>query len=501
MAKTASIASFGSSLIIYMFASRRRVAMSSDGSKLLMYSDPRLLFSDDNGNSWTFETSMPSQGDPYALAINGNDAIAIFNGEAYASSCPTGYGQVGLRCQPCSLGQYKNYQRSLGSNNVDSCALCGPGNFQNQTGQSSCLTCSPGTYNSWSEAAFCLPCGVGSYQDEYGKTSCKSCPCQLSMGATDCPSTCAASSNPTNPINPTSGVSDSCGSNKSSDYVIYYLVALPAFYFYCLLHDLPRSQEDKSQVETAMILLTYTIVPAVDSMTDLLYIVLSEFTSMTSRAFKMAFYFLPMLHFLVWLRRQEYSSPWTTDENRRVNAQKSTFQLLLLSMILFIVNFVDAFSRMIWLVLGMIMYEYKIFVNPLQQRVWLSGWTKHDDYTNDVYDAPSVDVKLLKESTFVSVLLGAAPKMIIQYTNNSQLGEWTSISYLSMVCSCTHIIYGVYLFTCLRVDDKSLDDEMNKDKAEEAKSEVVIQASSAENKKKKKQYTKTSALEDGVIII
>ena len=119
------------------------------------------------------------------------------------------------------------------------------------------------------------------------------------------------------------------------------------------------------------------------------------------------------------------------------------------------------------------MYEYKILVNPLLQKAWLSGWTKQDDgYREDVYEFPLVDKKLLKESTYVSALLGAVPKAIIQYTNNSQLSNWALINYLSIVCSCFHIMYSVYLFTCVSVDDKSTKDETNKE--EEAGGLVII---------------------------
>ena len=53
------------------------------------------------------------------------------------------------------------------------------------------------------------------------------------------------------------------------------------------------------------------------------------------------------------------------------------------------------------------------------------------------------DKKLLKESTYVSALLGAVPKAIIQYTNNNQLGNWSLINYLSIVCSSIRTLQSI----------------------------------------------------------
>ena len=94
---------------------------------------------------------------------------------------------------------------------------------------------------------------------------------------------------------------------------------------------------------------------------------------------------------------------------------------------------------------GFYLYTTNAFANIAIKRIWLRLWTGIEPELMPGL----VDMRVLNESIYSSVLFRSIPQIIIQSMNNSAV-EWSVIGYISVVGSSLNIVYGLYniLFQC-----------------------------------------------------
>ena len=476
------------------------IAMSSDGTRLLagaIYQNPYgadLQYSTDSGIVWQ-QAPTPYVLNIYGLAISDKGDLGFALQQSWyilKSGCPAGsyLASWNNQCYQCSTGSYQSQETSLAGNTPAYCTGCGPGEFQNLTGQSfcylcnpgeyqysynaqscyqcnpstyqsqrgqqscdmcqlgteqplygqsSCSLCSPGSFSSYSWMG-CQPCSAGTYQDEYGQGSCKSCPCQTASGKDYCLP---------------------CLNVPSYAYIIASVV-VPVFYVAGLMCSVPWIGGGYN-INSVLSLLTITIIPVLDSTTDLLFMLMSVFGNRALMIAMMVFYFLPMLHFFVWLNRRNSLIPrlalLVRSSQSLFDVKKNNAQSFFSAFLLLILNTLDIVITLLWCVIGVFMYTFKMFIISAYQAKWLSVWTGsnkddedlssvEEDVVEDAVDNLSavVDMSAFNESVYVSAILGSTPQLIIQSMSCQMTGEWTAISIVSVICSFMNIVYSVYRF-------------------------------------------------------
>ena len=254
--------------------------------------------------------------------------------------------------------------------------------------------------------------------------------------------------------------------NAPSDAYVVVSVVVPVLYLFGLMYGIPWV-DGSYNVNSALSLLAMTIIPVLDAITDLLFMLMSNFASRVLMISMMVFYFLPMLYFFVWLHRHDALTPRLSllvkSSQSFFAAEKNNIQSFFAALLLLILNVLDIVITLLWCGVGVFMYTFKIFIISAYQVRWLSIWSasnsedeefngsKENAVEEEVVNvslntATIVDMSIFNESVYVGAIFGAIPQLIIQSISCQMTGEWTVISYMSIICSFMNIMYSVYLF-------------------------------------------------------
>ena len=265
--------------------------------------------------------------------------------------------------------------------------------------------------------------------------------------------------------------------NAPSAVYITTASVTPVLYLFGLLYDVPKV-DGRFNINAAMSLLAITIIPALDCITNLMFMLISQFANAALLVVMMAFYFLPMLYFFVWLYRRRSLTPrlalLVTACQSCFDFDDNTVQSFFSSLLRAVLSALDVVFTLLWCGVGVFMYTFMIFTNSAQQRRWLSIWTgssfeaseQESDEEDENVDEGEEDANLyvsaidvidkctLNESVYIGALFGSIPQVIIQSINCHLTGEWTVISCISITCSCLNVLY----FMCRLVISFQFDD-------------------------------------------
>ena len=247
-------------------------------------------------------------------------------------------------------------------------------------------------------------------------------------------------------------------------------------------------------------LFVYTFIPALDTITDLQYVLTSQFANVYVFSLVMFFYFVPMLFFFyhlnetgdlepIWLLRILPSS---------IRFDKYDNVLKILFTMIFGMPFFVIVSPVIlpWAVFGIFLYMTKLYANIAIQNFWLDVWTGGaevyvqnlmnsenkleyleqlterklyvllkasecleslmDDATlkimrdyietnyPNIGEHELVDKKVLNESIYTEIIFESLPELILQSFNNQLLREWSTVAIISTVNSALSVANGTY---------------------------------------------------------
>ena len=101
-----------------------------------------------------------------------------------------------------------------------------------------------------------------------------------------------------------------------------------------------------------------------------------------------------------------------------------------------------------WFVVGLFLYQTKLFAMGKLRNMWFSNWTQSDTFNIET----SIDIGVLNESTFYQFLLETAPQLVLQITNGylsnsiSSPPSIFSITFSVLITSNGLYRYVYYLF-------------------------------------------------------
>jgi hypothetical protein len=190
-------------------------------------------------------------------------------------------------------------------------------------------------------------------------------------------------------------------------------------------------------------MLMTTVSPAIDFVSDLMYIVSTMFHNVYILIVTCAFFLLPMLFFWRMLMRHgiHFSFYIGKPPAFAVMEKYDSIPKALMGLAgyfpLYIINL--PLSLPLFLV-GHVLYCCKVFPISRVSNVWLKLYTRSDKHaSNDVILLP-----LLQESIFEEMLTESVPQMVIQIVNNTFTNVWSPLSYFSTAMSGIMILNGIW---------------------------------------------------------
>ena len=211
-----------------------------------------------------------------------------------------------------------------------------------------------------------------------------------------------------------------------------------------------RDKDGNFDLHASSGLFVYTVIPALDTITDLQYVLTATFASKEIFIAIMTFYFVPMMFFFYHLYKTEvlmpgallsllnaaldaFNIPSTSNDYSRVI--KATSFILGIPLFIVLSPFIIP-----WVVFGLFLYMTKLFANKRIQNFWISVWTGMPPADSD----EKVDIKVLNESIYSEIVFESLPELVLQSLNNQHMGDWSLIGYMSVSLSALSVANGVY---------------------------------------------------------
>ena len=190
-------------------------------------------------------------------------------------------------------------------------------------------------------------------------------------------------------------------------------------------------------------MLMTTVSPAIDFISDLMYIVSTLFYNNILCIVCCIFYLLPMLFFWRMLIKHGVHFGFYIGKPPAfaVMDKYDSIPKALLGFAgyipLYIINL--PVSLPLFLV-GHVLYCCKVFPISRVSNLWLRLYTRSSKHTSSVV----IIIPLLQESIFEEMLTESVPQMAIQIANNTLTNVWGTLSYFSTIMSGLMILNGIW---------------------------------------------------------
>jgi hypothetical protein len=197
-------------------------------------------------------------------------------------------------------------------------------------------------------------------------------------------------------------------------------------------------------------MLMTTVSPAIDFISDLMYIVSTLFFNDIILIVCCGFYLLPMFFFWRMLVKHgvHFSFYIGKPPAFAVMDKYDSIPKALLGLVgyvpLYIINL--PISLPLFLV-GHVLYCCKVFPISRVSNMWLRLYTRSDKHTSSVV----IIITLLQESIFEEMLTESVPQMVIQIINNTFTNVWSPLSYFSTTMSAVMILNGIWRMVYYRI--------------------------------------------------
>ena len=224
-----------------------------------------------------------------------------------------------------------------------------------------------------------------------------------------------------------------------------YAVAIS---FAAMGHD--EALTDTRRRKLVLGMLMTTVSPAVDFISDLMYIVSTLFYNNIICIVCCFFYLLPMFFFWRMLvKHGVYFSCYIGKPPAFAVMEKyDSIPKALLGFVgyfpLYIINL--PISLPLFLV-GHVLYCCKVFPISRVSNLWLRLYTRSNKHTSSVV----IIIKLLQESIFEEMLTESVPQMVIQIVNNTFTNVWSPLSIFSTGLSAVMILNGIWRLVYYRL--------------------------------------------------
>jgi hypothetical protein len=197
-------------------------------------------------------------------------------------------------------------------------------------------------------------------------------------------------------------------------------------------------------------MLMTTLSPAVDFISDLMYIVSTLFYNNIICIVTCFFFLLPMFFFWRMLVKHGVHFGFYIGQPPAfaVMDKYDSIPKALLGLAgylpLYIVNLPVSLPLFL---AGHVLYCCKVFPISLVSNRWLQLYTRSDKHTSSVV----IIIPLLQESIFEEMLTESVPQMIIQIVNNTMTNVWSPLSYFSTAMSGLMILNGIWRLVYYRL--------------------------------------------------
>ena len=197
-------------------------------------------------------------------------------------------------------------------------------------------------------------------------------------------------------------------------------------------------------------MLLTTLSPAVDFVSDIMYIVSTLFYNYIICSVTCFFLLLPMFFFWRMLTAHGVyfsfyvGKPPAFAVMDRYDSIPKALMGLAGYLPLYIINL--PVSLPLFLV-GHILYCCKVFPISRVSNLWLRLYTRSTKHTNSVV----IILPLLQESIFEEMLTESVPQMVIQIINNTFTNVWSPLSYFSTAMSGIMILNGIWRLVYYRM--------------------------------------------------
>lgn len=197
-------------------------------------------------------------------------------------------------------------------------------------------------------------------------------------------------------------------------------------------------------------MLMTTVSPAVDFISDLMYIVSTLFYNDIMCIVCCVFYLLPMLFFWRMLNNHGVNFSFYIGKPPAfaVMDKYDSIPKALLGFVgyvpLYIINL--PISLPLFFV-GHVLYCCKVFPIARVSNLWLRLYSRSNKHTSSV----NIIIPLLQESIFEEMLTESVPQMVIQIVNNTFTDVWSPLSYFSTAMSGGMILNGIWRLVYYRL--------------------------------------------------
>jgi hypothetical protein len=204
----------------------------------------------------------------------------------------------------------------------------------------------------------------------------------------------------------------------------------------------------RRKLVVGMLLTTFS--PAIDFVSDLMYIVSTLFYNSTICIVCCFCFLLPMFFFWRMLVKHGVHFDYYIGKPPAfaVMEKYDSIPKALLGFVgyapLYIINL--PISLPLFLV-GHVLYCCKVFPVSRVSNLWLRLYTRSDKHTSSVV----IIIPLLQESIFEEMLTESLPQMIIQIVNNTLNNVWSPLSYFSTSMSGLMILNGIWRLVYYRI--------------------------------------------------
>ena len=213
-------------------------------------------------------------------------------------------------------------------------------------------------------------------------------------------------------------------------------------------------------------LMTYILVPFVDNITDLAFIIQNQFFSFTLFIVFVACFVMPALMFCKALS-DKGARPrfYLVSMPARLIFDKydSLWKVMLGVALVTPFALLNSPVLLPQLVSGCLLYSTKAFsIKPIAN-TWLHIWTgarfakagtpeaeERDRQIEDAFTHP-IDERVLNESIYSHIIFETFPLVVIQFINNQSFGSWNGLAIFSMAFSIFNAMSGVYRIVYFRL--------------------------------------------------
>lgn len=380
-------------------------------------------------------------------------ALASVTYEVLKSAWPTSTPTGAPSLMSCPEGKYHSLSAPV-------CFTCGAGTYSKGGDVTSCTDCSVGKFQSSTGAGSCNKCAKGYYQDKTKQASCIECTYPYTTifeGLTECP-------------------------NVGVDLSTVYLIVVGVVCFAVYLAGMAVARKPE--------VLVFTIFPALDIISDVLYFLQTSFYNRALLGMCLFFIIVPNAMFVrtlvqigaVWPHIIIPYPTWMVDEtflwlgienglplykgermsfslSHHDTILKLTFywvswvvlllaqgiSLLVLGILWLPYMGVQIPFSVLWLFFGFFLSQVKLMAVGTVWTYWHRVWRRADNGKQD--SKVVIDTGILNESLFAEFCLETCPQILIQSMNNYATNNLSSgIAIFSIALSVFMAANGVYRY-------------------------------------------------------